>query len=466
MGSSSSKNVDQPLNLPLEELEIIKSQFQYFEGEDSEDNIPTIPNESTITKQNKILLLEALKKLQKRNLLAGKTLSDYEILDFQGGSSNYGQEFAIYTVRDKKSSSSNEFKSLRRQTISLSKKLSIFKELEFLASTFHKNIIKMEHIFFEKFEDMMTINIVLPHFRQNFISWMLGTKFDKTKKWGRSPNEVRYALVGALQGLYCMHFHKLVHSDLNFANLLIDEQNNQECKITGIGIHQDFVKFFSLSKNNSNVQFVAPENISYKVERAIIDAQESSSQTRIEKTDFFTDKSDIYSFGVLLYQIFIDSSENLMEIDQINENLIEKRINSVFDMQNDIIPDEILTDLTKIIKSCLSKSPNLRPSSAQLLKTTLFCNLNFKFSETMADMIIRAFKYDDGDGITRNYFKARQILEKLSKRNFGPAKFCLGVYDLLGRFQFLFLIFHFSQNFSHFFQKVAGRVLSKLASET
>jgi serine/threonine protein kinase len=72
----------------------------------------------------------------------------------------------------------------------------------------------------------------------------------------------------------------------------------------------------------------------------------------------FTDKSDVYSFGILFWEIMTRDTLPFKNIDNKaflfgDEALMKKR---------PVIPDDIDTETTNLIKSCWEGDPGLRPS--------------------------------------------------------------------------------------------------------
>jgi len=160
------------------------------------------------------------------------------------------------------------------------------------------------------------------------------------RKINVSEQLVSYFSYQILQALKKIHKHNIVHFDIKIENILIDDEFN--VKLSDFSISQRINKKFSRFKYSScgTGVYIAPENL-YCEEVPVED----------------TFKSDLYSFGVLIYKlIFKRNPYGLNDYDSKIE--IEKKLK-----ENTLIfPEDksISSDLKLFLKGVLEKNVNKR----------------------------------------------------------------------------------------------------------
>ncbi|KAL7721766.1 hypothetical protein QTN25_001411 [Entamoeba marina] len=136
---------------------------------------------------------------------------------------------------------------------------------------------------------------------------------------------------------------KLVHRDLKPANLMLDE--NFHVKVTDFGFSESLKKQSGLrdmAAPKGTVLYMAPE---------------------IMKQKEFNEKVDVYSFGLILYEL-ITEEEPYLEFDEIapfyqavcNDNV------------RPTIPKNISQTLQNLMENCWSQFPDVRPSFDDVVK--------------------------------------------------------------------------------------------------
>ncbi len=201
--------------------------------------------------------------------------------------------------------------------------INLFKETGSMVNLFHKNIIKLISIHTSQTKLLM--------------DYLEGGSLDKVIY---DKNTSLYFKIHCLfeicDGLQFLHKREIIHGDLKSLNILLDKQykydeNFPNLKLADFGISaikEDICPNFT-------VGFAAPELYQNK-KRTI--------------------KSDIYSFGVVIYEIFKGKSPNFQRLSETSKNP------DVFYPLPDISHENWPQEIKNIIKKCCDINSEKRPS--------------------------------------------------------------------------------------------------------
>ena len=164
---------------------------------------------------------------EKQGKLTGEAFSDYGFL-FQPIT---GGEAAVYKVYEKRlPSKKRTYKALRRIRFWLVNKPQVIRELEVLSQLHHESVVSLEKVFFEFNSNTgeMWANLMMP-WMHTLKSWLMKSNEDpkkeiKISKCKRSLSEIRNIFRSILLGLQEIHSHDIVHSDLKFENIFVNEK--------------------------------------------------------------------------------------------------------------------------------------------------------------------------------------------------------------------------------------------------
>ena len=121
----------------------------------------------------------------------------------------------------------------------------------------------------------------------------------------------------------------------------VEKQKKFEAMIIDLGIGKD------LHKLSSSIGFTpwqaAPEIIGFAElhKNDVSNAEDLKKGLENQTIGVFTPKADIYSFGVILFKIFIKEIGDI-DTSAINKDRIKKRISEVFQHDKEIIPNVFL----------------------------------------------------------------------------------------------------------------------------
>lgn len=143
------------------------------------------------------------------------------------------------------------------------------------------------------------------------------------------------------QGMSYLSSRKLIHRDLAARNILLAEGN--VIKIADFGLAKDLYKYSKYVKKADGplpIKWMAIESI---------------------KDRIFTTKSDVWSFGVLLWEIFTLGGNPYPGF-EMNEQFL-KRLKDGYRMEK---PEYASTNIYEIMMDCWHENPNERPDFAVL----------------------------------------------------------------------------------------------------
>lgn len=153
------------------------------------------------------------------------------------------------------------------------------------------------------------------------------------------------------RGLLYLHLQNppILHRDLKSLNILVDE--NFHVKVADFGLSAD--KNGHLSHRMGTLNWVAPE---------ILDVRGPG----------YDEKSDIYSFGMVLWEI----ASGRIPFAGMTELQILRRIDM---RETEEIPDSCPVQYANVIRSCWHQDPAKRPSIAEILESleSLYEELGF-----------------------------------------------------------------------------------------
>ena len=144
-------------------------------------------------------------------------------------------------------------------------------------------------------------------------------------------------IIQLLKALSYAHQNNVIHRDIKPENILIDDNGN--VKILDFGIAQFYEEKRELTNQTTSGTVMGTYNYMSPEQR--------------ESSDNVTERSDLFSVGVVMYELFTGKIPTGVFPEPF-------RLNS-----------EIGPELNKLILQCLNQDPTLRPKSAEQLKNDL-----------------------------------------------------------------------------------------------
>jgi len=138
-----------------------------------------------------------------------------------------------------------------------------------------------------------------------------------------------------------LHFENVIHRDLNSSNILLSL--SKEAKVSDFGLSRKKEPGISVSCTMGAVAWMAPEVI--------------------ENAKSFTKKSDVYSYGIILWEILTRGDPCPTEMNSIM--LASEVVNNAFRPQ--LPHPNISPPWEELIKRCWAQNPDDRPSFEEIL---------------------------------------------------------------------------------------------------
>jgi serine/threonine protein kinase len=161
--------------------------------------------------------------------------------------------------------------------------------------------------------------------------------FSNSEKKYFTENDTMIIFIQILMALNCVHKNNIIHRDIKSANLLVF--SNGIVKLGDFGFSKILENFEKTGTFCGTPYYLAPE---------------------IWENKKYSNKADIFSLGVLFYEIItLERPFNGSSTYEIMDNIITK--------EPKYLSNYISSDISDIVNSMLDKNPDMRPSIEELL---------------------------------------------------------------------------------------------------
>jgi len=158
---------------------------------------------------------------------------------------------------------------------------------------------------------------------------------------------LRYRMIMDIcKGMAYLHGIKpqpIIHRDLNCKNLLLDE--NLSVVVADLGLSRFKAETGAMSDAVGCLPWVAPE---------------------VFKADHYTEKADIYSFAMALFELF--TAKEPHEDGPNESNVLKFAQNCAYHEYRPQLPDNCAPAWRRLISKCWNKDPVSRPSFLEILR--------------------------------------------------------------------------------------------------
>lgn len=222
----------------------------------------------------------------------------------------------------------------------------ISREIGILMIFQHPTIIKFYGYSSVDFEKRHCATIIMDYAKKGSLQDILKKKRSE-KNYDNTARQI--ILAGVAQGMMFLHQHHVIHRDLKPSNILLDD--NLHPHITDFGLSKTYENGEELFQSipHSGVCYMAPELL--KVQR-------------------YNGKVDVYSFGIIMYEILTESPPYPMYKEGKDQHELRDKI-----VKDDFRPtfnSPIKHSFRQLIERCWSKDPNERPTFEEIFNKLAF----------------------------------------------------------------------------------------------
>ncbi|VBB30169.1 unnamed protein product [Acanthocheilonema viteae] len=221
-------------------------------------------------------------------------------------------------------------KTLHSGNLSTDERIKFLREANLMLKLNHPNIIK--------FYGVATLKDPIMIVMEFASGGSLLARVQNTKRPPNDMDKIRYC-AGAVSGLAYLEAAQIIHRDIAARNCLLSADD--EVKLSDFGLSLLGIKYRERSMKNVPIRWLSPETL---------------------KRGHFSSKTDVWSFGVTVWEIYSGGQEPYAEIQnnkELRRGIIEQRvkINS---------PPGMPLMMQQIMLSCLAYDPKNRPTFQEL----------------------------------------------------------------------------------------------------
>ena len=218
----------------------------------------------------------------------------------------------------------------------------ITKDFEIVIPLNSPNLCKIIGICIEKDN---TIMIVSNYYKKGSLFDLLHVQKEKLS----DKNKLNIA-IGIIKGLQYLHENNIIHYHLSSKNIYIEDDLTP--------LIADF-GFYNLEENASIFNKYMNKN-SYSSPEMLMDTKKICHKLNNENNE----KNDIYSFGMLLWEIYTETIPFDVKLSELKKYILEEKYRPE-------VSNEINKEIAELIRSCWDSEINKRPSSDKILSVLL-----------------------------------------------------------------------------------------------
>jgi len=269
-----------------------------------------------------------------------------------------GSEVAIKTIKLAGSNARGEF----------------IREADIMSRLHNPNIVQFMGVCLEKGRESLLMEYMAK-----------GSLFDRLAKQKKplAPKQIKKMALNIARGLHYLHQSKMLHRDLKSANVLVNADGHAKLADFGIADAQA-QSVLSIHKESDDLAWMAPEVIS--------------------KRGSYSEQSDIYSYGVVLWEMLTGKQPGSNQ-----EAILRAKTKNTLTISSDI-PAEYI----EVLKGCWQADPAKRLSLQDIIEKIAAYDVkeNSKYDSSKVKIKLPAMAVPDNNKFNADRDKARELCKK------------------------------------------------------
>ena len=218
----------------------------------------------------------------------------------------------------------------------------IQKDIQIIINVKHQNILNIIGVCLNKENSII---IVMPYFTKGSLFDFLHNENNNNNKL-TSKQKINIS-IGIIKGIQYLHKHNIIHYHLTSKNILIDDNLNPIIADYGFNNLKKTYNIFNKYHNLNS--YSSPEMLT-----------ETSGKLCGSLNNNFNEKNDIYSFGLILWELFTETIPFNVKLKDVKNYVLNEKLRPK-------IKDDIDKEIANLIRECWDTEPANRPECESIL---------------------------------------------------------------------------------------------------
>ena len=218
----------------------------------------------------------------------------------------------------------------------------IQKDIQIIINVKHQNILNIIGVCLNKENSII---IVMPYFTKGSLFDFLHNENNNNIKL-TSKQKINIS-IGIIKGIEYLHKHNIIHYHLTSKNILIDDNLNPIIADYGFNNLKKTYNIFNKYHNLNS--YSSPEMLT-----------ETSGKLCGSLSNNFNEKNDIYSFGLILWELFTETIPFNVKLKDVKNYVLNEKLRPE-------IKDDIDKEIANLIRECWDTEPANRPECESIL---------------------------------------------------------------------------------------------------
>ena len=218
----------------------------------------------------------------------------------------------------------------------------IQKDIQIIINVKHQNILNIIGVCLNKENSII---IVMPYFTKGSLFDFLHSENNNNNKL-TSKQKINIS-IGIIKGIEYLHKHNIIHYHLTSKNILIDDNLNPIIADYGFNNLKKTYNIFNKYHNLNS--YSSPEMLT-----------ETSGKLCGSLNNNFNEKNDIYSFGLILWELFTETIPFNVKLKDVKNYVLNEKLRPE-------IKDDIDKEIANLIRECWDTEPANRPECESIL---------------------------------------------------------------------------------------------------